>query len=297
MGGTLNVTICVDNEQRAAAAVAARRTAQRVESWAARLTRFAETSDLCELNAATDGVASVRPTLAAALEWAQIAEQRSDGLVDVTLLDARLEAESGSRGQAHLGAAWRIEAAGRTAKVERAVPVRFDLDGVAKGWIADRAADLLIGWPSAAVDADGDICLRLGCGQEWLVDVADPRPGGTAAEPAPLATLRLRGGDSWSISHGVATSGTSIHRWRLADGRQTHHLIDPRTGRPAETDVVQATVVAPTAREAEMLAKSAVIVGSQAALDFLLRSSARTAILLLQSGELVALPGVEAWLA
>ena len=50
----------------------------------------------------------------------------------------------------------------------------------------------------------------------------------------------------------MATSGTSIHRWQLADGRMTHHLIDPRTRRPADTDVLQATVVAPTARVATL---------------------------------------------
>jgi thiamine biosynthesis lipoprotein len=162
--------------------------------------------------------------------------------------------------------------------------------------MADRATELLIGWPSVSVDADGDVSLRLGCGQEWLVDVADPRRS-EASDAAPLATLKLRGGESWSSSLGIATSGTSVHRWRLADGHETHHLIDPRTGRSAETDVVQATVVAPSAREAEMLAKTAVILGSQAALGFLTRSAARTAILLLESGELVATPGVEQWLA
>jgi FAD:protein FMN transferase len=95
----------------------------------------------------------------------------------------------------------------------------------------------------------------------------------------------------------VATSGTSVHRWQLADGRATHHLIDRRTGRSAATDVVQATVVAPTAREAEMLAKSAVILGARGAYPFLTRSSAFAAILLLECGDLVATPGTEKWLA
>ena len=84
------------------------------------------------------------------------------------------------------------------------------------------------------------------------------------ADALPLATLRLVGGDGWTRSFGAATSGTSVHRWQLADGRANHHLIDRRTGRPADTDVVQATVVAPTAREAEMIAKTAVILGCAA---------------------------------
>ena len=171
----------------------------------------------------------------------------------------------------------------------------FDLDGVAKGWIADRAADLLRDWPGVAVDADGDIAFHADPGVEWLVEVADPRP--TADEEVPLATLRLRNGDGWARTYGVATSGTSVHRWELADGRLTHHLIDRRTRRPADTDVIQATVIAPTAREAEMIAKTAVILGARDAYAFLERSAAMTAILLLDCDDIVALPGVEKWLA
>ena len=299
MGGVLNVTILTDGDQRPAATVAARRAAQRVESWAARLTRFTSTSDLSALNAAKDRNVQVRPTLAAVLGWAQLAGRRSAGVVDAALLDARLVAETGSPEAASQfdSAEWGIVPAGRLSKVERPTGLRFDLDGVAKGWIADRATELLVDWPSASVDADGDVCLRLGAGQEWLIDVSNPLADATQPDQAPLATLRLRGGDTWSATYGVATSGTSIHRWRRADGREAHHLIDPRTHRSAETDVVQATVVAPTAREAEMIAKSAVILGSAAALSFLSQSAMQTAILLLESGDVVATPGVEKWLA
>ncbi len=179
--------------------------------------------------------------------------------------------------------------------VERSEGFRFDLDGVAKGWIADRAADLLRGWPGVAVNADGDVAFHADDGVEWFVEVSDPRLADDAGQP--LATLRLAGGDGWSRGHGVATSGTSVHRWQLADGRTTHHLIDRRTGVSAQTDVVQATVVAPTAREAEMLAKSAVILGSRAAYGFLSGSAALAAILLLQNDDLIATPGTEQWLA
>ena len=299
MGGTLNVTICAEREQLVAAEAAARRTAQRVESWAARLTRFAKSSDLCALNSAVEIRVPVRPTLAAALGWAQLAERRSAGVVDATLLDARLAAEYGDSGAgSDIGSAeWRILATSRRSTVERPAGLRFDLDGVAKGWIADRAADLLLDWPSASVDADGDVCLRLGPGQEWLIDVSNPLADAAQPDAPPLTTLRLRGGESWSSTYGVATSGTSIHRWRCADGRETHHMIDPRTRRSAETDVVQATVVAPTARDAEILAKSVVILGSGKALDFLSRSALHTAVLLLETGEVIATPGVGKWLA
>ena len=76
-----------------------------------------------------------------------------------------------------------------------------------------------------------------------------------------------------------------------------HHLIDPRTNRSAVTDVVQMTVIAPSAREAETLAKAALILGSAAGLALLDRSPAAGAICLLESGAVIALPRTTAWLA
>ena len=88
---------------------------------------------------------------------------------------------------------------------------------------------------------------------------------------------------------GVATSGTSIHRWNV-DGTDRHHLIDPRTGLPAETDVVQATVIADSALRAEALAKAAVIAGSVEGFALLDRARVRGAVLLMTSGAVQALP-------
>jgi thiamine biosynthesis lipoprotein len=292
MGGTLNVAISTTGDRRAEALDAARRAGQRVNAWAARLTRFSKTSDLSMLNSSCATTDDVRPTLAATLEWARVASDRTNGIVDATLLDARLAAEAGTS-MARPAGAWQLRGSGRRQIVDRAQGTRFDLDGIAKGWLADRATSLLADWPGAVVDADGDIAFTADPGVEWLVDVADPRDDGAAR----LATLRLTGGATWARSYGIATSGTSVHRWQLDDGRERHHLIDPRTGQPAETDIVQATVVAPTAREAEVIAKTAVILGSDAALGYLDRSAALACLLLLQDGSVACLPGIEAWLA
>jgi hypothetical protein len=56
----------------------------------------------------------------------------------------------------------------------------------------------------------------------------------------------------------VATSGIGRRSWLGRDGRPAHHLLDPATGRPAFTGIVQATAIAPTALEAELRAKAAV---------------------------------------
>jgi thiamine biosynthesis lipoprotein len=171
-----------------------------------------------------------------------------------------------------------------SAIVRRPPGLRFDLGGIGKGWIADRALHLLAAWPSAVIDADGDLAIRCAPGRIWEVAVDDPRTPDTS-----LAVLRLAAPGGLPARWGVATSGTSIHRWTV-DGRSRHHLIDPRTGLPAVTDVVQATVVAGSALRAEALAKAAVIAGSVEGFALLERAHVRGAVILTDRGEALALP-------
>ena len=139
---------------------------------------------------------AIGPTLTAVLDWGRGAEAISDGIVDIGLLDARLLAESGANdgrpGPAQRSrptVAGRCSGTERGATVERPAGLRFDLDGVAKGWIADRALDLLPGL-SAVVDADGDIAARVVDDDGWDIGVARTR-----AKPEPCSsTVRLRQG-------------------------------------------------------------------------------------------------------
>jgi thiamine biosynthesis lipoprotein len=286
MGGRLEVHL--DAEGRTAEAREdVRRLIARIDRWAARLTRHTDNSDLALLNADGNSAVAVRPTLAAALLAGMVAADASEGFADITLLDARLTAEGKNdlvapsrRGE------WQLADRPRGAAVVRRPPgLRFDLGGVGKGWIADRALALLTGWPSAVVDADGDIAVLCAPGKLWEVGIGDPR-----TEDSNLAVLKLTAPLDGGPTHwGVATSGTSVHRWNVG-GTVRHHLIDPRTGRPAETDVIQATVVAGSALRAEALAKAAVIAGSVEGFALLDRARVLGAVLLTSSGEVRALP-------
>lgn len=303
MGGTVEIQVSTASSDQAAEAVARRdaeRVLDRLDAWVARLTRFSALSDLSRLNASPVERVPIRPTLAAVLDWARAAEGSSDGIVDVAMLDARLEAEGLPRPWAaspratalRWGAAsrrWSIERGARWSYVRRSGAVHFDLDGVAKSWLADRALARLAA-PTAIVDADGDVAIRLSAGRSLRFGVADPRHHGDH-----LATLELVAHDDGGRTFGLATSGTSVHRWRVG-GRSTHHLIDPATGEPARTDLVQATVLCASAREAEVLAKTAVIEGSTAAFARLDRPSVLAAILLTERGEVLATPSTERWL-
>jgi thiamine biosynthesis lipoprotein len=131
--------------------------------------------------------------------------------------------------------------------------LRIDLGGIAKGWIAERAVGVLSSYSSACmVDAGGDAFMS-GLPQRasaWRVMLEDP----TNVQRG-LAVLKLGPG-------AVATSSITRRRWQQGV-TDRHHLIDPRTLEPAETDFLSVTVVAPHAVEAEVYAKSLLIAGSR----------------------------------
>ena len=305
MGGSVGIHVRPVDDGHTSTANAertARSTLHRLQVWADRLSRFRATSDLVRLNAAPAARVPVSATLAAVLDWARQAESLSGGIVDVTLLDARLDAESaiprtaGPASDRPTDRSWSMDRMARDTFIRRAPGLRLDIDGVAKGWLADRALARLSAFPAAVVDADGDIAIRLDAGRRWRFGVADPRTTQTDLVELDLVGPVGRGDGSRGGTFGLATSGTSVHRW-LHDGRADHHLIDPRTGRPADTDVTQATVLARTAREAETLAKTAVILGSKAALERLAGAKVEGAILLTDTGHVLLTPGTERWLA
>jgi FAD:protein FMN transferase len=296
MGGRVSIHIRAAAE-RASLVRHAERALDRLAAWALPLSRFEPASELSRLNAAPGRAVPIGPTLTAVLDWARTAEAMTDGLVDVAMLDARLAAEAGDavRPPVVAGRRWSLVRSARAAAVLREPGVRLDIDGVAKGWLADRTLALLLrDVPDATVlvDGDGDVAASLVPGDELLVGVADPR-----TDDGTLAIVRLAAADGDPARRfGLATSGTSVHRWARG-ATVTHHLIDPATWRPAETDVVQATVLAGTARAAEAWAKAAVLLGVDRAPSLLDRPDVLGLLLLTSRGEIRATPGMLPWLA
>ncbi len=129
--------------------------------------------------------------------------------------------------------------------------ISIDLGGIAKGWIAEQAAVILSGYaPLCAVNAGGDMSLMgLPEGEaHWPVELDDPfQPEDT------LTNLQVEPG-------GVATSTVTKRTWKQGE-IQRHHLIDPRSGEPAETQWVSVTVMSQHTYEAEVLAKALLISG------------------------------------
>lgn len=268
------------------------------EAWETSLSRFRADSELMSLNAMHDAPVPVSDTLWEVLNVALVAERDSQGLVTPLVLDSLETAGytmsfewlqdhaasvnlrpnvSAQPVRLTLAEAVRFDPIGRT--VTLAPGARLDLGGVAKGWAAETAARRLSVAGSALVDAGGDIAVSgpRADGTAWSVAIADPQLQG-----ADLGQLQLSQG-------GVATSGRDYRRWQI-DGQWRHHLIDPRTGEPATTDVLSATVVGPSLRQAETAAKTAFMLGSDAAASWLTERPELRGLLVLDDGRMVAAP-------
>ena len=229
----------------------------------AALTRFDPRSELCRLNddaRPTVPASALVRRLAAAVPYAAAL---SDGLVDATVEpmfapertpptgDPRPATPDPQRRWAHVS----VDADA----VSRPPGLALDSGGLGKGLAADLVADRLRGLPSYAVECMGDV---RAAGVARPLRIASPWDDGVLAE------LTLTDG-------AAATSGVTRRGW---------HLIDPATGRPARTGIVQATALAPTALEAEVRAKAALLAGPAAARDHLPHGG----LLVLDDGEVVS---------
>ncbi|MCC7540661.1 MAG: FAD:protein FMN transferase [Deltaproteobacteria bacterium] len=159
-----------------------------------------------------------------------------------------------------------------TRTVTLPIDLRLDLGGFVKGLTVDLAASSFAG--PIAIDAGGDAVLRGEgpTGDGWEVDVEDPRDASRT-----LLTLRVR-------DRAVATSSPNRRRWRTGPVEQ-HHLIDPRTFEPARSDLVQVTVIARCAEQADVLAKVAFVLGADAGTRWLEGRPAVGAVLVGREGD------------
>ena len=270
------------------------------------MSRFDATSELSRLNQSPDPEVSVSPALFAPLAVAFWAAEATGGLFDPTLL-APLAAAGYDRSfelvverasfrwaappeladmpgvQHRRLATWRqVTLLPETQRVRRPVGLGIDLGGMGKGWSVDRAADLLNGHGPYLVNAGGDLFAhgQPGDARGWRIDVEHP------LHPARwIARLRL-------THHALATSSVTKRRW-LKNGQTMHHLIDPRTGRPAVTDALAVTVVADRTVVAEVLAKAALILGAEEGLAWLGEMPGVAALIYTSTGQLCWTPSLE----
>jgi thiamine biosynthesis lipoprotein len=219
-----------------------------VRRMARRLTRFSPDSELSQLNARAGAWSPVSEDLELVLRAAHDAFEMSRGLVNAAVLPAMVAigysrplvdgptVATLERSQPLPPLPDVLEVRSGTARV--ATGAGIDLGGIAKGWMADRLAERL--GVDCVVNLGGDLRVR----GQWPIGIGD-------------ATLLLH-------DQGVATSSTRKRRWG-----DMHHLIDPRTAMPAQTGLEEVSVVTRTAFEAEVVAKTALLLGRSSADSFL----------------------------
>lgn len=231
--------------------------------------RFREDSELNRLNARAGHAVVLSPTLADALSVALRAAELTDGRVDPTIggelralgydRDFSSVPPDGPALSINIAAEHRWRAIAfdrRRATVCVPAGVELDFGATAKALAADRAA-------SAAATATGrGVLVSLG----GDIAIAGPAPDGGwsvriaddhAADPdAPGVSVAIRSG-------GLATSSTTVRRWRRG-GEERHHVIDPATGQPADGPWRTVSVAAATCVDANLASTAAIVMGATA---------------------------------
>lgn len=297
MACPIELYAAVEPGQQARAEAAMTRCAAWLREVDARLTRFRTDSELSALNASGGKWFSASEMLFDVVERSVAAAEATDGLFDPTLLplleamgyDRDFKSITTSAGAAAASSSfaeiatgtwgtWRridLDRGQRRIRLPRGT--RLDLGGIAKGWAADVALERYCDHlPGTIISVGGDMRVRGGLSEHepWALGIEDPRDAtaesGTQERHAAVLTVG-RGG--------LATSGAAS-RWWWHGGARQHHLLDPRTGKPArvwlggdaETDgseslIATVTALAPTATQAEVAAKVALLRGYPAALS------------------------------
>jgi len=219
----------------------------------ARLTRFSPDSELSRLNAAGGRWVAVSAETEELLRLSLRAFETSGGLVNVAVLPSMLaigytRTLSSGATPATLGRARRLPPLPSVLTVRRGGArlepgSGIDLGGIAKGWMADRLRERL--GLNALANLGGDL------------SAGGPGPAGDGW-PVGLAGVTVMLHD-----HGAATSSVLRRRWAAL-----HHVINPRTGLPAATGLDEVSVVARSGFDAEVIAKTALLVGPDVARSY-----------------------------
>lgn len=150
-------------------------------------------------------------------------------------------------------------------KDEQALP-RLNFNAIAQGYSCDVVADYLhgLGVSDMLVDIGEIYCCGLNpSGKGWSIGIDNPVDGNNT----PGADIK----DVWTSdggSHGVVTSG-NYRKFYVRDGKKYSHTIDPRTGYPVTHNLLSATVIAPSAWEADALATWFMVIGFEQARTYL----------------------------
>jgi thiamine biosynthesis lipoprotein len=257
--------------------------AAKAEAWRLEglFSRFREDSDVWRINRAAGGEAvSIAPETMAVLRRAAAFSRLTEGCFDATvalLSDAWDHRRAAVPGEDEVARArslvdyrdltlYGMRCAASLKRPGQAI----DLGGIAKGFAGDRMMDVFRrhGVRSALSNFGGGVS-ALGArpdGSPWRVGIRHPRGEGL------IGAVSVEGG-------AVVTSG-DYERCFFAEGRRYHHLIDPRTGRPAASGLISATVVAPSGLTADALSTALFVAGLEKGLKWIVCAGGAGAVVI-----------------
>ncbi|HEX2946712.1 MAG TPA: FAD:protein FMN transferase [Clostridia bacterium] len=137
----------------------------------------------------------------------------------------------------------------------------IDLGGIGKGYAADKVLDIYrkFGIGSAFTNFGGNVAV-IGVkpdGSPWRIGIRHPR-----SENGLIGVITTDG-------RSVVTSGDYQRYFIGVDGKRYHHILDPKTGYPAESGLVSVTVVADSSVAADALSTALFVAGMEQGVDFL----------------------------
>lgn len=217
-----------------------------IRSHEAVLSKTVEDSDVSKINDAAGQWAEVSEETVEVIRMAHEISSMSSGAFDITvgeitgMWDFKSEkpqvppAADIEAALPHVGYE-KIDVQGESVRLEDP-DMRIDLGGIAKGYIADRACDFLgdRGVESAVVNLGGNVAVigEKDGGEPWVIGIERP----FADRKEMVGTIQAR--DATVVTSGIYERNFSL------DGRIYHHILNPATGYPAETDLDAVTITA-----------------------------------------------------
>jgi len=264
MATTIKVDVCHSEKEKEDARGSLGKVWERLEEIAWRMNVYDEQSDVAKINQSSMFPVELPQDTYNLIKQSLILSEKTEGAFDITVWPMiRLWKEGAKRNllpteeQIRLVlesiGSQQIELSENTLRLRHPL-TKIDLGGIAKGYAIDEAARILRegGFDNFFIDAGGDIygggrnCLR----KSWRVGIRNP-----------LDTTQLA--DIIQISNLAVTTSGNYEKFLEIQGQRWSHIINPLTGYP-QKDVISATVIAPTATEADAYATALTVLGDPA---------------------------------
>ncbi len=167
--------------------------------------------------------------------------------------------------------------------IKKTPDTQFDFSSIAKGYGVDAVAAMLArnGCRDYLVEIGGEIVAH-GVnprGKQWQIQIDAPTSDAETHEAMIIIPIS---------NAAVATSG-NYRNYRIADGKRIGHTLDPRTGRPAESATLSATIVAPDCATADALATACMVMDAENAIKIIEQMPDTEALLAVASSDSIAL--------